>query len=130
MPPIMDDRDSVLFISEIKPYLIQILKITSTARNSYFSWDEENEKIAFSKKKNFVKFSIIFQLIYTIIQIYFTLEAQVTLSNKFKSSGLIVVFVLILIIRWEFEPDDAAMLTINGLLAKNLKSYNLRGKIN
>lgn len=122
----MDDRDSILFISKIQPFFAQILKLTNAAQHSYFFWDEESCTMVLTKRKNLVKFTVKFHLVYILLQIGFTLKSEVTLSNKLISSGLIAGSALMLSARWEFEPDEAAIQTINELLHKKDDSYNLQ----
>lgn len=126
----MEERDCVLCITELKPFLVEFLKIAESFGISYFSWDNETGRIVpiQSKKKPFVQVSIACHAIYVLCQVYVTFEMPVSVASKLIASSIIGMIVLTLAVRWEFHPDEVPMQLINELFAKDVGIYLLRRK--
>lgn len=126
----MDERDCVLFISELKLYLVQFLKVTHAAGYSFFYWDDKQERIVLSNsiRKLCVRLSVALHLVYLVLQIYFTFESNASVAVKLVAAGLIAMTAMYLVGRWEMYPDEVHIHMINALLEQKLKNYGVKGE--
>src|SRR4051812_4506008 len=117
----MNERDCVLLMHELKPCLIQLLKVTHAIGHNYFYWNEEEGKVCLSTARRLfiARLTLVFQLLYVILQFHFTLESHVSVAGKLVASGLMSMTTLFLTARWELNPDEVSMQIVNGLLAQN-----------
>lgn len=127
----MYDSDCILLMSELKRPLLQILKVSEPAGLSYFSWDKDNDKVILvsSSKRRFVRASVIIHAAYAILQFYFIVKSQGSISGKLIGSSIMAITILLLTCRWEFNVDENPMQVINGLLVQKLETnHMLKGK--
>src|SRR4051812_3290470 len=117
----MDDSDCVRLIQEMRRPLLRFLNYTKPAGFSFYYWDERKQMIEVLGRKGqfFVRTTVIFHLMYLLLQIYFTIKSQSDLGQKLLASVLISLILMLLQARWEFKPDRVGVQLLNGLLIVN-----------
>src|SRR3954462_12706456 len=95
---------SFYLIQGMKPALKRLLSYTKPVCFCSYYWDKKEGKICiFGRKGQYiVNFTVIFHMIYLLLQIHFTLASQEPFSDRPVALVIVAVHLLLLQVRWAF----------------------------